>query len=235
MHTPYIYIYTYIHTKKTRNTRTAINPRVEVESEQFHPINISNKILTDDEKSLLSKGPSFCPTPKDVNRLKLAEDWEIFESRLRSAVLFKQIRPEKGTPINESPQLLPKFKSKSTWRAPVSKSLPLENFLQLVKTDIFDPANTKKALDNLNKGERRALRDLQQLDSQSIKIQDKGSKFVILETEEYDSKMYKQLNNPLHYRKLDSDSSSNHFDVVASWCNKWHSYREPLSLYRLLS
>jgi hypothetical protein len=70
----------------------------------------------------------------------------------------------------------------STWRAPVSKSLPLENFLQLVKTDIFDPANTKKALDNLNKGERRALRDLQQLESQSIKIQDKGSKFVILET-----------------------------------------------------
>ena len=97
----------------------------------------------------------------------------------------------------------------------------MENFLQSVKTDLFDPANTKKALDNLNKGERRALRDLQQLESQSIKIQDKGSKFVILETEEYDSKMYKQLNNPQHYRKLDSDSSSNHFDVVAGWCNKW--------------
>jgi hypothetical protein len=84
----------------------------------------------------------------------------------------------------------------------------------------------KKALDNLNKGERPALRDLQRLDSQSIKIQGKGSKFVILETEEYDSKMYKQLNNPLHYRKLDSDSSSNHFDVVATWWNKWLSKGE---------
>ncbi|CAB4040690.1 Hypothetical predicted protein, partial [Paramuricea clavata] len=62
--------------------------------------------------------------PKDTRRLKYyryrytegkansanAEDWENFESRLRSAVLFKQIRPEKGTPINESPQLFPKFK-----------------------------------------------------------------------------------------------------------------------------
>jgi hypothetical protein len=112
--------------KKTRNTRTAINPRVEEESEQFHPINISNKILTDDEKSLLSKGPSFCPTPKDVNRLKLAEDWENFESRLRSAVLFKQIDQKKIHPsmrarnyyrsLGVSPQGEPQYLNHCPWR-----------------------------------------------------------------------------------------------------------------------
>ena len=60
--------------------------------EQFYPINLSSRELNADQKSLLSKGPSFCPIPRDINRMKLLEDWEKFENRLRSAVFFTMIK-----------------------------------------------------------------------------------------------------------------------------------------------
>ena len=59
-----------------------------VNSQQFHPVILSSRDLSDDQKSLLSKGPSFCPVPRDINRVKLLEDWEKFENRLRQLCFF---------------------------------------------------------------------------------------------------------------------------------------------------
>lgn len=69
----------------------------------------------------------------------------------------------------------------------------------------INPANSPTVYDNLTVGERKALSKLKTLDQQVIKIQDKGSKFVILEQTEYSDKMLSQLENPLHYKTLDSD------------------------------
>ena len=55
----------------------------------------------------------------------------------------------------------------------------------------------------------------------TVKIQDKGSKFVILDKTEYSSKMLGQLENPLHYKKLDSDPSANFVYTISEWSNKW--------------
>ena len=62
---------------------------------------------------------------------------------------------------------------------------------------------------------------LTDIDTISIKIQDKGSKFVIIDTDEYDAKMREQLQNLLHYDKLNSDPNSHHVDVVSQWTKKW--------------
>ena len=105
--------------------------------------------------------------------------------------------------------------------SPVSRSLSLENFLQSVKTDLLNPVNNRKVSDNLSKGEREVLKSLQQLDRQTIRIQDKGSKFVVLGTEEYENKIRNQLNNSLHYRQLTSDPSLKNLQVITEWCNKW--------------
>ena len=43
-------------------------------NEKIFPINLSSRELDPDEKSLLSKGPSFCPVPRDIDRFKLQED-----------------------------------------------------------------------------------------------------------------------------------------------------------------
>ena len=58
-------------------------------------------------------------------------------------------------------------------------------------------------------------------DQQVIQIQDKGSKFVILDQTEYADKMLGQLENPLHYGTLHSDPSLNSVHIISKWSNKW--------------
>ena len=70
-------------------------------------------------------------------------------------------------------------------------------------------------------GERRALSTLRDIDGLTTKIQDKSSKFVVIDTDDYEAKMKEQLTNPLHYEKLDSDSSTDFVNVISQWGKKW--------------
>ena len=68
---------------------------------------------------------------------------------------------------------------------------------------------------------RQALSTLRDFEGLTIKIQDKGSKFVVIDTEVYDAKMKDQLENQLHYKKLDSDPSTGVVNVILQWGRKW--------------
>ena len=57
-----------------------------------------------------------------------------------------------------------------------------------MRKDILEPGNLRKPRDNLTKEERLALRNLKHNDN-IIRIQDKGSRFVILNRQEYHNKM----------------------------------------------
>ena len=70
-------------------------------------------------------------------------------------------------------------------------------------------------------GERQALATLKQVDNVTIKIQDKGSKFVVIDKSDYDTKMKEQLENPLHYQKLEHDPSADYVSVIRQWSTKW--------------
>ena len=85
------------------------------------------------------QGPSFCPTPSDINWHKCHLDWQAFVDRLRWADFFSD-RNESNTfdtSGNKCDELGP-FSIKSDKRAPVSKDIVLETFLATVehKTDI---------------------------------------------------------------------------------------------------
>ena len=54
-----------------------------------------------------------------------------------------------------------------------------------------------------------------------IPIQDKGSRFVLIDVKDYEEKMFRQLNNQLHYKSLQSDPTSKHLALVDSLCSKW--------------
>ena len=60
-----------------------------------------------------------------------------------------------------------------------------------------------------------------QTDNVAIQIQDKGSKFVVIDKSDYDSKMKEQLENPLHYQKLEHDPSADYAEVIKQWSKKW--------------
>ena len=96
---------------------------------------------------------------------------------------------------------------------PKSAYPEVELFLNNVRKDILEPRNLRKPKDNLTREERLALRNLKHSDN-IIRIQDKGSRFVILNREEYHSKMLGQLNNSLHYDKVNSDPTLDHFEQV---------------------
>ena len=50
------------------------------------PINLSSTDLTNAESTLLTKGPAFCPMPKDVHWQKVIDDLDNFDKRIRLAV-----------------------------------------------------------------------------------------------------------------------------------------------------
>ena len=54
-----------------------------------------------------------------------------------------------------------------------------------------------------------------------IRIQDKGSRFVLLNSVDYEEKVLGQLQNDLHYKPLHSDPTTKHVYLVEKWCSKW--------------
>ena len=125
------------------------------------------------------------------------DDLETFEARLRTAVFFleKLDGPEES---QERSHLLLQVPGNKNWRPPLSKYPELELFLSHIRKDILNPNSIKFTKDNLSKRERIALRKLKN-STTVIRIQDKGSRFVLLSSADYEEKMFGHLNNELHY------------------------------------
>ena len=96
----------------------------------------------------------------------------------------------------------------------------VELFLEKVRNDILDPNNIKKPKDNLSKEETEALKSLRRDDQNVIRIQDKGSRFVVLDKNDYVEKMSSQLDNELHYNSVSDDPTNSHFSKIGQWCKK---------------
>ena len=120
----------------------------------------------------------------------------------------------------QSQNHLPPIPGKKAWKPPISKFPELELFLSSVRKDILNPRKIRNSQDNLSKGERSALRELKNSDV-TIRIQDKGSRFALINSKEYNDKMLGQLNNPLHYKVLKSNPTTKHLSLVEQWCSKW--------------
>ena len=93
--------------------------------------------------------------------------------------------------------------STSNWIPPKSSFPEVQRFLNNVKKDIFEPKNLRRAKDNLTREERSALGKL------------KSSDNIF--------KMLGQLNNDLHYNKLNHDPTSEHFEKIKNWGRIWFS------------
>ena len=55
---------------------------VKTTSPEQNAINLSCKVLSPAEKYLLKKGPSFVPTPTDINWCNLRQDLDSFVNKL---------------------------------------------------------------------------------------------------------------------------------------------------------
>ena len=98
--------------------------------------------------------------------------------------------------------------------------MSLETFIELVEKDFFQPYNYNKVKSNITKGERNALKNIQHSELRSYCIQDKGSRFVVLDNEDYIKKINYQLVRS-SFEELDYDPSKTFSERVNLWIQKW--------------
>lgn len=113
------------------------------------PINLSSTALTDAESTLLTKGPAFCPTPKDVHWQKVIDDLDNFDKRIRLPAFHHDKNKLDDNREEESP--FPVIRSGSNWMPPKSAYPEVEPFLNNVRKDILEPRNLRKQKDNLTR------------------------------------------------------------------------------------
>ena len=74
---------------------------------------------------------------------------------------------------------------------------------------------------NISKREQNALKEIKSWKDQTIRIQDKGSRFVILENRDYEQKIKYQIERS-SFKQLPQDPSKQFEMKVNNWIEKWH-------------
>ena len=150
-----------------------------------YPIDLSSgNVIHRHEISLLNKGPSFCPIPRDINWHKCRLDWQAFVDKVRRADFYFDREPIHNSNTSAIlPDDLGPFNTESDVRTPVSKDIALENFLAAVENKLFDAERSRREPEaNISRAEIMALCQLRKSKDIVVRLQDKGSRFVILET-----------------------------------------------------
>ena len=215
-------------TKKTVCRRFIVNLRKRknrkqdctLSTDHHAHINFSSLDLPPGTVTLLKKGPSFVPTQKFVDWGKPSKDFIKFKNKLRWRARYGDTGDDPAYDSEED--LFDCFKLPSRKDAPRSSDQALERFLELVENDLFHPDIPKtKFKPNLTIEEQDALRYLRSNKDISIRIQDKGSRFVILNSTDYVDKMDRYLKNNANFSKLDFDITETIMTKVDNWAKEW--------------
>ena len=113
-------------------------------------VNLSQRAISDEEISLLSKGLKFSPVPADIDEAKLRQDMEEFKRRTRLRWYFKDKETNDIKNYN-------KFKPKSSWNPPKDDPL-LESYLSLLEWKMLSLSPEGKSFPNLSSSELSALK-----------------------------------------------------------------------------
>ena len=166
-------------------------------------INLSTRILSKEEISLLSKGLKFIPIATSVNKVLIKEELEYFGRQLRLLWYFRN---------EESINISNPFKTKSTFN-PKGKDATIELYLIRLEKGIL-ATGTKLSYSNLIKEEGLALNSLRDDTSIIIKKADKGSGVVVWDRKDYLKEAEKQLGDKETYEELSSDPVSPLISIV---------------------
>ena len=163
-------------------------------------INLSSYSLSTDETSILSRGLTFCPTPRHIDWPEVSADIYDFSRRMRLTEYFFD---NNSNTSNANKDDTP-FRNKSTWNPPNDRDRALNTFLDAVKLDITT-CTPNKIRDNLTATERQAISQLKQRQDIIIKPADKGSGTVVMDKTWYIDECNRQLNDSKFYKRLNED------------------------------
>ena len=168
-------------------------------------INLSDKILTNPQISVLNKGLGFVPSNNIITIDQLNKDISTFERRLQLHYFFKsKNNPEDDTPLEFiKPTIL---STNSDWW-PRKLNPHITAFCLKVKTLINKTLHAKRNT-NLTQESLTALRELKADKTIIIKKCDKGGGIAIMNTDTYKTKILNMLNDPQVYTKLIEDDTT---------------------------
>ena len=113
---------------------------------------------------------------------------------------------------------------KSDKKAPRADDCPeLEAFIAAVGRDVSDPKLRRPIKDNLTPEMREFIKEVREdypRENLRMRMEDKGSRFVVTDGETEDNLIKNDLENVVHYRQLDEDPKENFKEKVLDWANK---------------
>ena len=105
----------------------------------------------------------------------------------------------------------------SLYRAKETNIKILELFIEKIeKHNIFDTATVRNIRPNISKEEKETLTKIRSWNNQTVHVVVKGSRFVILDNNDYEQKIHSQI-NASSFNRLEEDRSKKR-DIQF---NKW--------------
>ena len=146
-----------------------------------------------------SERSEFILTPYDIDCCTLNQDFDNFVIK----PCFQYVNPtpsdDNTTNSDDNSQKLEKpppkkVEKSSNFRLKTTRSHYLEAFIEKVEQSIFQPTNyNKKVFHNITGEERTLLKEIKTWENCCVRVQDKGSSFVILVNEDDCLKVNTQL------------------------------------------
>ena len=181
----------------TEPGETPVNERLKGKFVSSNVFNLSKRVLSDAEISVLSKGLKFSPTPRELDRSQIKQDLEAFGRRLRLKWMYRQ---STDTP-NPDPT---HFKPPSKF-IPKGSDVAIEMYLSLLEEQLMSISASGSNHSNLTLSEQEALRNLQADNSIVIKPADKGSGVVVWDREDYLKEAENHLSDDSTYSVCNED------------------------------
>lgn len=196
-------------------------------------INLSDRVFSDHEISLLDRGLSFIPT---VFRCKLADIYSQLDRNLRNLMLRDFFF---GQDDRYDPELFEyKFIGLSDWSPSFSQlSLETQQAIFNIQNEISDFLDSRivrhnnvdfvrfstNKPDNLTVNERRAIQTLRSDSSIIIKPADKGGSIVIMNRNAYIAEAHRQLYDCKYYSRIPAPISHISTFAINSILDDMHS------------
>ena len=97
----------------------------------------------------------------------------------------------------------------------------MELFIENIEKYIFDTVAVRNVRLNISKEEKEALKEITSWKNETVGVQDKSSRFVILDNHNYEKNMQAQINRS-SFNQLEEDPSKK-FDIqINNWVLKWN-------------
>ena len=98
----------------------------------------------------------------------------------------------------------------------------LELFIDNIEKDLFNPTSLVLTRSKISKREQNTLKVIKSWKDQIIRVQAKGSRFVILENRYYEQKIKYRIERS-SFKQLPQDPSKQFEMKVNNWIEKWDS------------